>query len=174
MCWADMTRLLRRIREDVPLEFLAALVVATAFATVLVLDQMYWWQLKPEYMFGWLVPLFVGFVVMDRWPKITAALRGGGESPLPAGLRRMLEAFFGMMMAVGAVFFPPRGALSCRLGRDPARIARLGDRFCGALAGHGVFAAPQGRVGENPVPAGWRALGGMRGFAWCRCSSSRL
>ena len=155
-----MTRLLRRIREDVPLEFLAALVVATAFAIVLVLDQMYWWQLKPEYMFGWLVPLFVGFVVMDRWPKITAALRGGGESPLPAGLRRMLEAFFGMMMAVGAVFFLLGALYHAGSGVTQPGSLAFAIGFAGLLLGMVYFAAPQGRVGENPVPAGWRALGG--------------
>lgn len=154
-----MSPFLRRIREEIPGEFLAALVVAGVFAVVLVLDQMYWWQLKPEYMFGWLVPFFVGFVVMDRWPKITAALRSGGASPLPAGLRRLIAFGFGAAMAVGAVCFLLGALYHAGSGVTQPGSLAMAIGFAGLMLGMLYFAAPQGRVGDGPAPTGWRAFG---------------
>ena len=35
-------------------------------------DQSYWWRVKDDYSFGWLVPLFVAYVVYARWPQVAA------------------------------------------------------------------------------------------------------
>jgi len=48
-----------------------ALVALTVF---LILDQYHWWKLRDEYAFGFIVPLFVGYVVFDRWPRIYRGL----------------------------------------------------------------------------------------------------
>jgi len=42
-------------------------------------DQMHWWSERDEYSFGYLVPLFVAYVVFDRWPRIRELLRGQGD-----------------------------------------------------------------------------------------------
>lgn len=34
----------------------------------LIWDQQHWWGLKAEYAFGYIVPLFVAFVLYERWP----------------------------------------------------------------------------------------------------------
>jgi exosortase/archaeosortase family protein len=154
-----MPPLLRRLREEIPAEFLAALAVGAVFAVVLVLDQMHWWQLKPEYMFGWLVPLFVGFVVMDRWPKIVAALHGKGESPLPAGLRRAVALGFGLAMAAGALFFLLGALYHAGSGVTQPGSLAMAIGFAGMMLGMLYFAAPQGRLGEGPIPTLRRALG---------------
>ena len=154
-----MSPFLRRIREEIPVEFLAALAVAVAFAVVLVFDQMHWWQLKPEYMFGWLVPLFVGFVVMDRWPRIAAALRAGGASPLPAWLRRLIEAGFAVTMVAGAVFFLLGALYHAGSGVTQPGSLAMAIGFAGLMLGMLYFAAPQGRMGDEPEPTGWRVLG---------------
>lgn len=154
-----MSPILRRLRAEVPAEFLAALAVAAVFVVLIALDQMHWWQLKPEYMFGWLVPFFVAFVVMDRWPKIVAALRGSGASPLAPGLRRAVEVFFGVMLAVGCVFFLLGALYRAGSGVTQPGSLALAIGFAGLLLGILYFNAPQGRVGEGPVPTGWRALG---------------
>lgn len=154
-----MPSILRRLRDEIPAEFLAALAVATVFAVVIALDQVHWWQLKPEYMFGWLVPLFVGFIVMDRWPKIVAALRGTGESPLAPGLRRVVEVVFGAILAVGCVFFLLGALYRAGSGVTQPGSLAMAIGFAGLLLGILYFNAPQGRVGEGPVPTGWRALG---------------
>lgn len=36
-------------------------------------EQSHWWRAKEDYAFGWLVPLFVVYVVSDRWPNILSA-----------------------------------------------------------------------------------------------------
>lgn len=36
----------------------------------MVWDQIYWWNHQAEYFFGFLVPLFVGYILFERWEKI--------------------------------------------------------------------------------------------------------
>lgn len=39
----------------------------------LVWDQSFFWDAKEDYSFGYLVPLFVAYILYDRWPKIKSA-----------------------------------------------------------------------------------------------------
>ena len=75
----------------------------------LIWDQYHWWQLKDEYAFGFIVPLFVAYVLYERWPKLAKALGGGGsESRIPAkagGLTRLLEGIAGIMVLGGIICF---------------------------------------------------------------------
>lgn len=50
-------------------------------AAFLVWDQSHWWGLRADYSFGYLVPVFVAFVVHDRWAAITAGLRAAMAAP---------------------------------------------------------------------------------------------
>lgn len=153
-----MSQFLRRLRADVPTEFLAALVVAAVLAVVLVFDQMHWWQLKPDYAFGWLVPVFVGYIVVERWPLIVAALRGAGASPLSPLWRRGLAVVFGMIMGMGMLFFLLGALYRAGAGVSQPGSFALAAGFSGLLLGLVYFNVPDGRLGEGPVPAGWRAL----------------
>jgi len=78
----------------------------------LILDQYHWWQLRDEYAFGFIVPLFVGYVVFDRWPRIFRGLvRHEGEDAQPAKAERsLLESLLSLcaILMVG-------GGLSCFL-----------------------------------------------------------
>lgn len=158
-CSRAMSSILRRLRGDIPAEFFAALVIGAVFAIVLVVDQAHWWQLKPEYLFGWLVPLFVAYVVAERWPKITAGLQPVGESPLPPALRALCSLLFGGAMLVGGAFFL-LGALN-RAGfgvTQPGSLA-MAIGFAGVLPGLVYYNTPPGRLGPGPAGAGWRAIG---------------
>ena len=44
-----------------PSLLLAALVVAAGFAAFLTWDQWHWWSVKDDYVFGYIVPLFVAY-----------------------------------------------------------------------------------------------------------------
>lgn len=44
--------------------------VLLAMAGVLIWDLSHWWQIRPDYVFGFLVPLCVGYLLFDRWPVI--------------------------------------------------------------------------------------------------------
>ncbi|MFI5337703.1 MAG: exosortase, partial [Opitutales bacterium] len=50
-----------------PTGFLAALGLAGGFMAFVAWDQSHWWRVKEDYSFGWLVPLFTGYVIYDRW-----------------------------------------------------------------------------------------------------------
>lgn len=97
-----------RLREVVPLPLLAALGVALGFQAFVAWDQSYWWRAKEDYGFGWLVPVFVGFVVYDRWSAIVAAVGACAApgSPRATGVNRKLLAFAaGATLLVGVAFF---------------------------------------------------------------------
>lgn len=66
-----------RGRSDarLPLPLWSALALSAAFLGFVAWDQSHWWRVKEDYSFGWLVPVFVAFVVYDRWPRIVAAAR---------------------------------------------------------------------------------------------------
>jgi exosortase/archaeosortase family protein len=104
----------QKLRTSVPGPFLAALALAAGFLAFVAWDQMHWWRIKPDYGFGWLVPVFVIFVVHDRWPKILAALAtcAAENSPRVAGWRNALlwlvvaaALLFGVVMFLLGSFY---------------------------------------------------------------------
>jgi exosortase len=93
-----------------PGNFLGALLAGAGFMAFVTWDQAHWWALKEDYTFGWLVPVFVGYVVHDRWPRIRAAWTqalGGDREPaaLPAWLARAGVMAAGVVLAAGALLF---------------------------------------------------------------------
>lgn len=104
----------KKLRATVPGAFLASLCLAGGYLAFIAWDQSHWWRIKPDYSFGWLVPLFVAFVVHDRWPKILAALGvcSAEGSPRVAGWQKWLlwivltvaVAFGALMFLLGALY----------------------------------------------------------------------
>jgi exosortase len=45
----------------------------------LIWDQYFWWKLRDEYAFGFIVPLFVAYVLYERWPRIWKGLVKGAS-----------------------------------------------------------------------------------------------
>jgi len=87
---ARMLAIWRLSAQKVPGPFLAALALATGYLAFVAWDQSHWWRVKQDYTFGWLVPLFVAFVVHDRWHEMVArlgAVCGGREARGPAAGR---------------------------------------------------------------------------------------
>lgn len=116
----------KTLRATVPGPFLAALGLAAGFWGFVAWDQSHWWRLKEDYGFGWLVPIFVVFVVRERWPQILAALTACGVagSPRAAGWRNwILRAALGVSLALGFLFFS-LGAL-VRAGSGTTQPATL-------------------------------------------------
>ena len=98
----------KNLRATVPGSFLAALGLAAGFLAFVTWDQSHWWSVKQDYTFGWLVPLFVAFVVHDRWPRIRGALDACGAegSARAAGWRRWaLGLLAGGSLASGVLMF---------------------------------------------------------------------
>ncbi|MCF7689220.1 MAG: exosortase/archaeosortase family protein [Cephaloticoccus sp.] len=78
----------QKLTQAVPSAFLAALLLGAAFCLFVTWDQSHWWSKKEDYSFGWLVPLFVIYVVHERWPAIKAGLVScaAAGSPRAGGL----------------------------------------------------------------------------------------
>ncbi len=92
----------------VPMPFAGALLVAFAFWGFVAWDQSHWWEAKEDYGFGWLVPAFVGYVIYDRWPKITAAAAAcvaPGSPRAARGASLLLNVLAYGAMLVGAALF---------------------------------------------------------------------
>jgi exosortase len=103
-----MLRVWNQLRAQVPGEFLAALALCAGFLGFVTWDQSHWWRLKEDYSFGWLVPLFVIFVVHDRWPKIRAGLAGCSApgSPRATGPHKwLLRVAVGSVLTCGVLMF---------------------------------------------------------------------
>ncbi|WP_269538177.1 exosortase/archaeosortase family protein [Cerasicoccus fimbriatus] len=97
-----------------------------AMAGMVIFDQYFYWSTIPDYSFGYLVPLFAAYVVYDRWPKISAYLKGDGDKP-EGKSSGLLSIFFNICFAVGLiasllVFF--LGAL-VRAGQGPSNQGSL-------------------------------------------------
>jgi len=97
-----------RLTTRVPGAFLSALLLAAGFLAFVAWDQSHWWRAKEDYGFGWLVPLFVAYVVHDRWPLIVAALDdcAAPNSPRASGGHRWVLRFLvGGALLWGVLWF---------------------------------------------------------------------
>jgi len=53
--------------------------VALGMAGLVVADQLHYWRTMDDFSFGYLVPLFVAFVLNDRWPMLKGIWLGGDD-----------------------------------------------------------------------------------------------
>ena len=153
-----MLNLSSRLRLDVPDRFMAALAVALAFMLFLTVDQMHWWQLKPDYAFGWLVPIFVVYLIVDRWPQLREISRSKRPSPLSRELRGVMSVAAGITLAAGLALFLLGAFYRAGSGATQPGSLALAIGFSGVLLGMIYFNAPDGRIGEGGVVNGWGAL----------------
>lgn len=82
---------------------LGALCLIAGFMLFTAWNQSHWWLLKADYVFGWLVPFFVGYVVYDRWPQIAAATRNQSRAQPWSGLIFRVAPW--VLLTLGSCFF---------------------------------------------------------------------
>lgn len=94
--------------ETLTLPFLLALFLSGGFMAFTAWDHSHWWTNRDDYGFGWLVPVFVLFIVHERWADIIAAISkcGGSNSPRASGWQKWVLNLlvFGAMLG-GALMF---------------------------------------------------------------------
>ena len=94
--------------ETLTLPFLLALFLSAGFMAFVGWDHSHWWTNREDYGFGWLVPVFVLFIVHERRPDIIAAIStcGGSNSPRASGWQNWVLNLlvFGVMLR-GAFMF---------------------------------------------------------------------
>jgi len=148
-----------RLLPGVPERFAAALAVAVPFVVFLAVDQAHWWQSKPDYAFGWLVPAFVVYLVYDRWGKLRKIFQSEGPSPLSQGLRRTVGFAAGAALGGGLIFFLVGAAYRAGAGVTQPGSLAMAIGFSGVLLGLIYFNVPDGRVAGGEPATGWSALG---------------
>lgn len=118
--------------KDLAKEQLVAFYMLLGFAAYMIWDQYYWWNTREDYSFGFLVPLFVAYVIYDRWPIISSYLSGEtDENKKPslnvkdaAGLTRVLEWSACVVFLGGICLFSIGALLRAVSGpQNPASLA---------------------------------------------------
>jgi exosortase len=163
-----MRKILNRLREGVPDAFVAVIVTAIAFMAFLTVDQMHWWRLKPDYAFGWLVPVFVTYVVADRWPRLQEIFGATGPSPLPRWMKAVASAGAGLALGFGILCFLVGALYRAAAGATQPGSFALAFGFGLVLVGIVYFNTPNGCVGGG-VARG--IMGQLRADARVRAAS---
>lgn len=100
--------------QELPSSVRWAAFALAGLSLFLIWDQHYWWKLRDEYAFGFIVPLFVAYVLYERWPKLARGLVAGPEtSPSTANgsgslggvIRSVMGVVSGLMMGGGLLCF---------------------------------------------------------------------
>ena len=143
-----------KLTGSVPAPFLAALGLGVGFLLFVTWDQSHWWRQKEDYSFGWLVPVFVGYVVAERWPAILAALAACAApgSPRAAGAAKwVLRALVAGLLGGGALLFLLGAFYRAGAGASYPGTLAITMGSAGLLFGLLVVNAPES---ASPVAAG--------------------
>jgi exosortase len=145
-----------------PATFLWALGLSSGFMAFVAWDQSHWWRVKEDYSFGWLVPLFTGYVVYDRWPQILARLREAEMgAPAPRWARLSLNTLAGLGLVLGALFFLLGAFYRAGAGTSQPGTFALTSGMVAIVLPLIFFNVPGTAAGSAagvPAPAGLRAL----------------
>ena len=94
--------------ETLTMPFMLALLLSGGFMAFVAWDHSHWWSNREDYGFGWLVPVFVVYVVHERWADILRAVSGcsASASVRAVGWQKWVlnSLIFGAMLG-GALMF---------------------------------------------------------------------
>jgi exosortase/archaeosortase family protein len=118
--------------------------LALALMVLVVCDQQHYWRTSEDFSFGFLVPVFVIFVLNDRWPLLKNILIGDSttnpatvESPLAGGL----NFFAGLTVFGSLLLFFYGGFLRAVTGPDTDSAAALSLGLGGFVLAMGFLVA---------------------------------
>lgn len=126
--------------------FAATMAIGAAFGIFLAFDQSHWWALKPDYSFGWLVPLLVVFLVADRWPRIRKLFQAKEPTGLRAWQNRACQAAAACAIGLGLLIFLFGAAYRGEQGSTQPGSLALAVGFPGILLGMIFLNVPAARV----------------------------
>lgn len=129
--------------------------VAAAYMVFLTVDQSHWWRLKEDYSFGWLVPLFVVYVLHDRWGRLRACAQAAEPSPLPAFGQHLLTAAAMAGLGLGLAVFAMGALYRAGSGATQPGSAAMAAGFAVLLPALTWLSMPAGGV-VLPKTAGIR------------------
>ena len=120
--------------------------IGSAFVVFLAVDQSHWWALKPDYSFGWLVPLLVAFIVADRWPHIRELFRTTEPTSLGMWANRVSRTLAAVALCLGMMVFLFGAAYRAGQGPTQPGSLALAVGFPGILLGMVFLNVPARRV----------------------------
>ena len=138
-------------------EQIGAACLMLGFTAYTVWDQFHWWGNREDYSFGYLVPLFVGYVLYDRWPTMRTYLFGGDGAAVPPvaaerGKLGTLLEWLAVIALGGSLLLFAVGAL-VRAATGPQNPASLFIAVSlGGIILSGVFIFTKQRVDGTPMP----------------------
>jgi exosortase/archaeosortase family protein len=137
-------------RAAIPQSLTGALGLSIAFMGFVAWDQHRWWILKEDYMFGWLVPVFVAYVIWERRATVAALIAGARTSGGARNWEPVLNVVAGAVLAAGlAIFFLGAFYRAGAGSTQPGSLA-LAIGLAGVVVGLAYFGAPPGlRTGEG-------------------------
>lgn len=152
--------------KELPDSFRFALLLAAAFMLFIIWDQWHWWNTREDYSFGFLVPMFVGYVIFDRWEKIVRLVTGKPNEPnaegevaitagsLPAWLETLLKAAAFALVGAGVLFFLIGATIRAGAGASNPGSLFIALGFGISLMPLIFLYTPGGFVGPG-LPQGW-------------------
>jgi len=141
-----------RLRPEVRL----AAWLALGLTALVVLDQQHYWSTREDFSFGYLVPVFVLYVLHDRWPVLKAVLLGdmAPSTPPPENSRAGALNFFAGLVAAGSLLlFLFGGFLRAVTGPDTDSASALALGLVGFILAMGFLVSrvdAQGRAVTLP------------------------
>ena len=82
----------------------------------LIWDQHHWWKLRDEYAFGYIVPLFVAYILFERWPMLAKGLIVSGGEDKAKGNRKAVMPLLDNGLQVISILMVLGGLFSFLLG----------------------------------------------------------
>lgn len=126
--------------------------IALGLMVLIICDQQNYWSTREDFSFGYLVPVFVAYVLHDRWPLLKAILLGdpaGTASPTEDTRAKVLNFLAGLIVAGSLLLFAFGGFLRAVTGPDMDSASGLALGLAGFVLAMGFLVSrmdAQGRV----------------------------
>ncbi len=147
-----------RLRPEVRLTAWLAL----GLAVLLVCDQVHYWSTREDFSFGYLVPVFVAYVLHDRWPLLKAILLGEDGDATAHGQNSRAGAanfFAGLVVAASLLLFLFGGLLRAVTGPDMDSAMALALGLAGFVLAMGFLVSQTDAQGRAvTLPRRWRVV----------------
>ena len=131
-------------RAGIPQSLVGALAIAAAFMGFVVWDQHRWWILKEDYLFGWLVPVFVLYVFWERRAIIAELIAGARPVETGRVWERVLDFFAGGLLTIGLLVFLMGAFYRAGEGLTQPGSLAIAVGFAGVVLGLAYFGVPGG------------------------------
>jgi exosortase/archaeosortase family protein len=131
-------------KAAIPQSLVGALVIVFAFMGFVAWDQHHWWLLKDDYLFGWLVPVFVPYVLWERRATVAALIEGASAGDASQNLERLSNLVATATLAVGLAIFFIGAFYRAGAGSTQPGSLTLAIGLVGVVIGLVYFGAPPG------------------------------